>query len=702
MQCDLNRRFFTRQEKRLMLQRQGYRCGICSIPIIERDAEADHIIPFSKGGPTSMDNGQALCISCNSRKSNTMPSQPILLDHLPDNFIPRGWQTDALMRFQSYLESIADKTAIPHGFAGSIVQGAGKSVLNGSISLAMHNAGLIDWSFILVPSTNLVEQTIKDVKTVVGAELTTERAGQDLLFIKSKGRYIGEVMTYSYLYTNQDKYKAIFKGKGERLLVIRDEVHQLADPREMDSNAQAWGAAVKDCFSHCRYRVSLSGTLFRSDKNIVHDIPYKTMEDGSLVSDPHFIYSMGQAINDGVIRRLKFHTVDADVRWMEAEAEDVQVARLSDDALSQKDRSKAIRVATNPKLEFARDLWRKANRNLVADRRGFGPGSNSAGVVLVKDNPAGLAMQDFIEKETGVRPPFVFSDGTDGPNKVLEDFKEDGSEHHWLVAIRKIGQGFSMKRLRHVVILSNIKTRNWFCQAACRANRLDEAAGEWVGFCGHVYIPALPEFVSFALEIEKEIAHVVADLPDDITPGSGGNGGNGGGGGQGDPFSHLDSTVTGETVIIHGIEYPKDLIDEAEGIKARHPDPSITVEQIAEVLRQTRGGQASGHAGTRTVVEPWNNSDLPLVTRIKSARAETYKLATALASLSYKQIPEARGKNMVQIIFSAASKAGLVSNDSDDLPGLIKKIAWLKNTSARIKELKADPYVCSQPAGVAA
>ncbi|WP_363268551.1 HNH endonuclease [Okeania sp. SIO2B3] len=39
---------------------------------LDKELKADHIYPFSKGGLTTWDNLQLLCISCNSKKSNKL------------------------------------------------------------------------------------------------------------------------------------------------------------------------------------------------------------------------------------------------------------------------------------------------------------------------------------------------------------------------------------------------------------------------------------------------------------------------------------------------------------------------------------------------------------------------------------------------------------------------------------------------------
>ena len=53
--------------RRLVFERDAYRCNACGC---WEDLTADHIIPEIKGGPTTLENLQTLCRSCNTRKKD--------------------------------------------------------------------------------------------------------------------------------------------------------------------------------------------------------------------------------------------------------------------------------------------------------------------------------------------------------------------------------------------------------------------------------------------------------------------------------------------------------------------------------------------------------------------------------------------------------------------------------------------------------
>ena len=52
-----------------IFKRDGYKCKKCGS---KKDLVIDHIIPFSKGGTTEINNLQTLCKNCNKKKGNNI------------------------------------------------------------------------------------------------------------------------------------------------------------------------------------------------------------------------------------------------------------------------------------------------------------------------------------------------------------------------------------------------------------------------------------------------------------------------------------------------------------------------------------------------------------------------------------------------------------------------------------------------------
>jgi len=67
---NLNIRTFSEGQKRAAYERQQGICPTCAQHFELTEMEADHITPWSRGGKTSTENCQMLCLECNRRKGN--------------------------------------------------------------------------------------------------------------------------------------------------------------------------------------------------------------------------------------------------------------------------------------------------------------------------------------------------------------------------------------------------------------------------------------------------------------------------------------------------------------------------------------------------------------------------------------------------------------------------------------------------------
>ena len=54
-----------------VVRRDNHVCQVCFKYVPDNEVEFDHIIPYSKGGPTTVDNIRLLCRSCNREKSDS-------------------------------------------------------------------------------------------------------------------------------------------------------------------------------------------------------------------------------------------------------------------------------------------------------------------------------------------------------------------------------------------------------------------------------------------------------------------------------------------------------------------------------------------------------------------------------------------------------------------------------------------------------
>lgn len=61
------KRYFSKRQRMILALRAGGTCERCGSSL-HRGFHGDHVRPFIQGGATTLNNGQALCASCNLKK----------------------------------------------------------------------------------------------------------------------------------------------------------------------------------------------------------------------------------------------------------------------------------------------------------------------------------------------------------------------------------------------------------------------------------------------------------------------------------------------------------------------------------------------------------------------------------------------------------------------------------------------------------
>jgi superfamily II DNA or RNA helicase len=302
------RRLFTAAQKVMLLVRANYKCQQCGCSITWDTFHADHKKPFSRGGRTTLGNGQALCIPCNLRKSNKMN----LESFLPSGWKFRNWQTEFLTRFLDVVENqISQPDDKRKAFILDAFPGSGKTLAQLVAMKYLMEKDLIDFIVVTVPSTKLKADF---------ARLAIEMMGLDLYAGKQAHRCSpqvndGIVLTYAQLAASNTRHLVSDWCKNNRVFVSADEMHHL-------SEGKSWGGAFAEALEFSKVRLMTSGTPFRTDRSA---IPWAEYKNDILQIKPPWGYRFGykEALEAGDVRNVIFHPWDGVVSWITEIDDDV-------------------------------------------------------------------------------------------------------------------------------------------------------------------------------------------------------------------------------------------------------------------------------------------------------------------------------------------------------------------------------------------
>jgi superfamily II DNA or RNA helicase len=460
------RRRFSDGERVSLWLAAGGACEECGAELVS-GWHGDHKEPYSRGGPTDVTNGQALCPPCNLKKGASVGnawSGPGL----------REWQQEAL---NVYLRKGAQD------FLAVATPGAGKTTFALRLAHDLLSAGMIERLVVVVPSDQLKTQWTNQAHAC-GIEIDPTTKNRDGL--ENRSDYQGAAVTYAQVAMQPGLHRAGVARR--RTLVILDEIHHAGDEK-------AWGDSVKHAFEGAARRLALSGTPFRSDDNPIPFITYETGPDRVRRSVADFDYGYGRAIRDGVCRQVDFHFYDGEMRWRDSGALDPdKIASLSAE-LGENDRSAVLETALDPATGWMRRLLVIADKALTDLRQDV---PDAGGLVIAYRRDAARAYARELKAITGEEPTVVLSE--DGPGAATIDAYSKSSRR-WIVAVKMVSEGVDVPRLAVGVYATKTGTPMFFRQAVGRFVR----KGPDEEHSALLFCPALPALRTMAAEIEKEL-----------------------------------------------------------------------------------------------------------------------------------------------------------------------------------------------------
>jgi len=372
---------------------------------------------------------------------------------------------------------------MPRDYLAVATPGAGKTTFALQVAATLLERRIVQSVTVVAPTDHLKRQWA-DAAHKAGVRL-------DPGFRNSQGAtardFHGVVVTYAQVAAHPMLHRR--RTENRKSLVILDEIHHAGD-------ALSWGDAVREAFDPAAYRLSLTGTPFRSDINAIPFVSYEPDGDGLPRSRADHSYGYAEALRDGVVRPVLFLAYSGRMRWRTRAGDEID-AQLGEQLTSDQN-AQALRTALDPKGEWIPSVLAAADTRLSEVRRGM---PDAAGLVIAADHEHARAYAVLLRRVSGEAPVVVLSDDPRASKKI-GDFAT--STARWMVAVRMVSEGVDVPRLAVGVYATNTATPLFFAQAVgrfVRARRRGETAS--------VFVPSVPSLLQYAAELEEQRDHVL-------------------------------------------------------------------------------------------------------------------------------------------------------------------------------------------------
>ncbi|GAA3904614.1 DEAD/DEAH box helicase family protein [Halomonas cibimaris] len=419
----------------------------------------------------------------------------------------RRWQTECL---QQALQTLSPQT--PH-FLCQATPGAGKMYFAASLAKVLLEQDAIDYVLYLGPTRAVVSSAVASLEEVTD------------LSMNGKLGALGAGFTYHALKNRLNDLMRL--GQRARILLIWDESHHAAGHNGASAGANQWGKALMALERHVRLTVALSGTPWRTDGSCLPLLRYLEVEDHDDDSDeteapaqqrqlqPDFVYTLRDAIADGVCRHPQMELVDN--RSITLKGFHLKTGRPETHRFSN-----IPRLLTHPAVHYAslvRDdalidrLLTLGNQRLTAVRQQH---PDAAGLVVATDIMHAEEIAQRLE-EKGQDVCLVTSREPNAHAK-LKRFR--GGSTPWIVSVGMVSEGVDIPRLHVCCYLSHVRTEAFFRQVL---GRIIRRIGNHDATC-YLYALNEPLLRHYARrlsdDLPEDLATVTVATPPDETQGA--------------------------------------------------------------------------------------------------------------------------------------------------------------------------------------